>query len=103
MIAKESRDEYCICARQNDNQQYVMCEDECEWYHPNCVGFDPEIFEQQGNNLKFFCPYCPRATKATLSDLENSGKWSKIVSRSHRNFYVFLPQKGAAITQVKEN
>ena len=106
MVPPESRDltrRYCICARQNDNQQYVMCEDECEWYHPKCVGFDPELFEQQGNQLKFFCPYCPRATKPTLNDLENSGKWSKIESRSHRNFYVYLPQKGAAITQTADN
>lgn len=80
-----------------------MCEDECEWYHPKCVGFDPELFEQQGNNIKFFCPYCPRATKATLQDLESSGKWGKIESSSHRNFYVYLPQKGASITHAHEN
>ena len=36
---------YCICAKKNDNQQYVQCEDECEWYHPECVGFKQDLFD----------------------------------------------------------
>lgn len=31
---------YCICHKSNDeHQQYIQCEDECNWYHPQCIGF----------------------------------------------------------------
>lgn len=46
---------YCICAKQNDNRIYINCEDDCEWYHPACVGFDPGLFSNN-KDAKFLCP-----------------------------------------------
>ena len=40
-----------------------MCEDECEWYHPECVGFDTALFEINNNKIKFICPQCTHKTK----------------------------------------
>lgn len=49
---------FCLCARQNDNKQYIECEGQCEWYHPECVGFDAELIKKNQNNMLFLCPMC---------------------------------------------
>ena len=95
----ENKDKrYCICAKQNDNHQYVLCEDECDWYHPECVGFDLLMFESNAN-IKFICPYCKKQTKEKLMEGERKCLFSKMESTTKKNFFVFIPQKGAQITQ----
>ena len=86
---KEQNKRYCICAKQNDNQEYVMCEDECEWYHPECIGFSPTIFISQ--QVKFVCPYCQSSTKAKLIEGEKKSLYTKEESSKRRNFFVFTP------------
>ena len=93
VVHSENRDKrYCICGKQNDNNQYVLCEDECEWYHPECVGFDLLMFESN-SKIKFICPMCKASTKQKLMDGERRSAYSKLESQTKRNFYVFIPMR----------
>jgi hypothetical protein len=69
LVVNPPRDQtkiYCICSRQNDNKQYIECEDQCEWYHPECVGFDSELIKKNQNNMLFLCPMCKDETKSKV-------------------------------------
>lgn len=38
---------YCVCGKQYDQHFYVQCEDQCEWFHPECVGFDLQMIQKR--------------------------------------------------------
>lgn len=84
------QERYCICAKKNDNQQYVQCEDECEWYHPECVGFKQDLFEIK--QVKFLCPFCSTDTRKKVQQLEQQGLYKKIKSISKSEYYAYVPE-----------
>lgn len=73
-----------------------MCEDECEWYHPNCVGFEEHIFDEK---VKFVCPFCKDETKARIAQLAERGLYVKIESTFKDKKYIAYT---AASSQAKE-
>lgn len=81
---------YCICAKKNDNQQYVQCEDECEWYHPECVGFPQDLFDIK--QVKFLCPFCKTDTRRKIQQLEQQGTYRKIKSRTEKMYFAYVPE-----------
>lgn len=81
---------YCICAKKNDNQQYVQCEDECEWYHPECVGFKQDLFDIK--QVKFLCPFCKADTRKKIQHLEQQGQYKKIKSMTKVGYFAFVPE-----------
>ena len=85
-----NQERYCICAKKNDNQQYVQCEDECEWYHPECVGFKQDLFDIK--QVKFLCPFCKPDTRKKIQQLEQRGHYKKIKSETKNEYFAYLPE-----------
>ena len=71
-----------------------MCEDECEWYHPECIGFGAKKLDAP--NIAFVCPMCNDKTRLRLVEAEKKGKYTKIESGTKKNFFVFMPKESAA-------
>lgn len=71
MSSENRKKTYCICGKGNDDQMYVQCQDGCEWYHPECVGFDQALVRRCGDDLLFLCPFCQPSTKNKCFEHEN--------------------------------
>jgi len=54
----QEKQSFCICAKQNDDEMYVQCEDKCQWYHPKCIGLDAFSKFCQKENTMLFCGFC---------------------------------------------
>lgn len=92
---------YCICGKQNDYRKYVQCESECEWYHPDCVGFENvEGLSFDDNQVKFVCPFCKPEVKHKLDAAVEKNKYIKIRSTKHKSeYFAYVPNPGGAEAQ----
>lgn len=84
---------YCICGRPNDDRPYILCEDNCQWYHPDCVGFDTETV-CDNPKVKFICPFCKADTKNEYNKLVEKGLYRKVNSRLNQfvgKYFAILP------------
>lgn len=92
---------YCICGKQNDFRKYVQCESECEWYHPDCVGFENvEGLSFDDKQVKFVCPFCKPDVKHRLEAQVEKGQYIKIRSTKHKSeYFAYVPNPGGAEAQ----
>lgn len=93
VVRQEPRDgkqRFCLCLRQNDNKQYIECEDQCDWYHPECVGFDTELIKKNQSQLIFLCPMCKDDIKNKVAK-EHKQNFVKVESTHKKGFYVYIP------------
>lgn len=81
---------YCICSSRNSTQSYLQCESECDWFHPECLGFDANIVNV--NNLKFICPMCADATKKQTHEFAKREGYSIIESRTKGGYLAYIPR-----------
>lgn len=83
----EQNKKYCVCAKSNDNLFYVQCEDGCEWYHPECVGFKTLLFKNNDKTIKFLCPFCSESTKQQMKkDADPEGGRLMHIKSEKNNF-----------------
>ncbi len=54
---------FCICRKPDDGRPYVWCNLCDEWYHFDCVGYNPQDYSSQE---EYICEKC----SATLDDME---------------------------------
>ena len=95
-ILPTTRETFCICGRQNDNRKYVMCENECDWYHPSCVGFQDHIFDDK---VKFICPFCKEPTRARVAQLAERGFYNRVESmKESKKYFAYTPASAHANT-----
>jgi hypothetical protein len=81
---------YCVCGKQYDQHFYVQCEDQCEWFHPECVGFDLTLVQKRQQDILFICPFCKEGTRAKCFRGEKKGLYEMIQSEIKPNFFIFL-------------
>jgi hypothetical protein len=80
---------YCICSSRNSTQSYLQCESECDWFHPECLGFDSDIVNV--NNLKFICPMCSDTIKKLTQDQAKRDNYQIIESRTKGGYLAYIP------------
>ena len=56
----------------------MQCEDQCEWFHPECVGFDLAMVQKRQMDILFVCPFCHPETKQKCFDGEKKELYTKI-------------------------
>ena len=79
-----------MCGKQYDQHFYVQCEDQCEWFHPECVGFDLQMIQKRTQDIVFVCPFCQEETMKKCLDGERKGMYQKIQSQIKPNFFTFV-------------
>ena len=67
-----------------------MCEDNCQWYHPDCVGFENDAVCDD-SKVKFICPFCKADTKTEYNKLVDRGLYRKVKSKLNKEYYIFMP------------
>lgn len=87
---KDGKQRYCLCFRQNDNKQYIECEDQCDWYHPECIGFDTELIKRNQAHLVFLCPMCKAPTRNKAAK-EHKDNFVMVESTFRKGFCVYIP------------
>ena len=72
----------------------MQCEDECNWYHPKCVGFQENLFDEK---VKFICPFCKDETKARIAKLVQRGLYVAVESNlKDKKYWVYTPASAQA-------
>ena len=101
MIPEDPDKKYCICQSKNHTSIYVMCESECDWFHPECLGFDSNIVNEK--NLKFICPMCKDQKKRDIYELVKRENFKLIESRTKRGYLAFIPQPNTSTLLTNPN
>lgn len=85
---------YCICHKSSDeHQQYIQCEDECNWYHPMCIGFG-HIQLDEITAAKFVCPVCDNKTLEEYARRALQGEYDRQESQINlKKFNLFIPPR----------
>ncbi|KAK4519909.1 Proteasome subunit alpha type-6 [Mucor velutinosus] len=59
---------YCTCQRPYNGEPMVQCDTCEEWFHCNCVDFNPDNQEDDEENIDWVCNQCKEGAKETKAE-----------------------------------
>lgn len=53
----------CAICHVTNNEDYIFCDNERQWYHTKCLGLSEEEFEKAKEHPTYACPECTKENK----------------------------------------